>query len=208
MMSVSARELIRCIQIFASQGSNPLLSILPDNSIVEMKRKYPDPILSFSDIGIRAYYHCHTSELRPKAEHGHFHIFIRIDDNEWSHLAGLSMDNLGQPLQWFTVNHWVTGGSWVDGLNLENQLARVLTKELPRIETVENWILAMLGFYTPALMEILKDRDQQIDKYSRDKETSEVFNDRNIYLLSHQDIDLLSDLQYYLKTENQPQTIS
>lgn len=185
-----------------------MLSILPDGGIVEMKRKYPDPMLSFSDLGIRAYYHCHTSTARPKAEHGHFHIFLSINESQWSHLAGLSMDNQGQPLQWFTVNHWVTGENWVDNQNLAIHLTRLLAKEQPAVTTVEKWILAMLGFYTPVLKETLKERDLQIETYSQDREPSIVFKDRDIYLLSHQDIDLLCDLQYYLDHEGQSQSSS
>jgi hypothetical protein len=206
--TVSAKELIYCIEEFATQQSNPVLSILPEGGILEMKHKYPDPMLSFSGMGLQAYYHCHTSATRPKAEHGHFHIFLNINETQWSHLAGLSMDNMGQPLQWFTVNHWVTGESWVNSMEMDNYLTKLLSKELSTVETVEKWILAMLGFYAPTLREILKERDGQIEALSQDIETTSVFNDRNIYLLSQQEIDLLKDLQYYLSHENQSQSSS
>lgn len=203
---MSAQTLIHCINQFASQHGNPVLAVLPDSSlpnhgVVEFKRKYPEPILSFSGVGLRAFYHCHTSESRPDTEHGHFHIFLKTNMDQWSHLAGLSMDNLGQPLQWFTVNHWVTGETWIKAHQLENKLeallanAGQLSKNNIELELVEEWLLAMLGFYKKPLKEILIKRDQQISTYTQDQEKNKILQDRRIYLLSQQDINLLSDLE-------------
>jgi hypothetical protein len=182
-----------------------VLSVLPENDLVEFNRKYPKPQLSFSNMGIRAYYHCHTSSSRPEAEHGHFHIFLRADAStdvssekiQWSHLVGLSMDNLGQPLQWFTVNHWVTGETWSNTNLLENKLDALLDKKAKELKLVEEWLLAMLGFYKKALKETLTKRDLQIKTFTQGQEIDKTLQDRSIYLLSHQEINLFNDLKSY-----------
>ncbi len=200
---MTTQALIHCINSFASQNSNPVLSVLPANGVVEFKRKYPDPQLSFSNMGLRVYYHCHTSSSRPDAEHGHFHIFLRTDAStdassektQWSHLVGLSMDNLGQPLQWFSVNHWVTGETWSNSQQLENKLDVLLEIKPKGLKLVEEWLLAMLGFYKQTLKETLIKRDQHIKTLTQGRGIDKTQQDRSIYLLSHQEINLFDDLK-------------
>ena len=200
---MAIQTLLHCINSFASEDSNPVLSVLPEDDVVEFKRKYPEPQLSFSNMGLRAYYHCHTSSSRPDAEHGHFHIFLRTDAStdassektQWSHLAGLSMDNLGQPLQWFTVNHWVTGETWNKPNQLENKLDTLLEKKSKGLKLVEEWLLAMLGFYKQTLKETLIKRDQHIKTLTQGRGIDKTQQDRSIYLLSHQEINLFDDLK-------------
>ncbi len=192
---MTTQALIHCINSFASQDSNPVLSVLPEDDVVEFKRKYPDPQLSFSNMGLRVYYHYHTSSSRPEEEHGHFHIFLETDEKQWSHLAGLSMDNLGQPLQWFTVNHWVTGETWSNSKQLENKLGILLEKEPKGLKLVEEWLLAMLGFYKQSLKETLTKKDQHIKTLTQEQGIDKTLQDRTIYLLSHQEINLFDDLK-------------
>ena len=194
---MSAQELVNCINQFALNYTNPVIAILPDNSVVEFEKKYPNPMLSFSGIGVRAYYHCHSSDNRPDTEHGHFHVFLKTDSEKWSHLAGLSMDKLGQPLEWFTVNHWVTGEAWITAPALEQQLNKLQKNEGQKLELVENWLLAMLNFYQKALNQLLRERDQEINAFLTEKTLESALEDRNIYILSKYKINLLNDLESY-----------
>jgi hypothetical protein len=194
------QALIHCINLFAEQHSNPVLSVLPSNGVVEFKRKYPEPDLSFSNssfpnTGLHAYYHCHTSSSRPNAEHGHFHIFLRVNENQWSHLVGLSMDSVGQPLQWVTVNHWVTAETWCGAKKLQICLENLLLKDIQELEMTESWLLAMLEFYKKTLKEILVERDQQVEKLTQEQKIDSMLQDRSIYLLSQRKISLLNDLK-------------
>lgn len=195
---MTAQSLIECINQFASQQSNPVLAVLPDDGLVEIKRKYPDPKLSFSGAGLRAYYHCHTAESRPDTEHGHFHIFLRTSKNQWSHLAGLSMDNMGQPLEWFTVNHWVSGETWNTAETLRGYLNKLLKNECPNLGLVEQWIHSMLGFYQQQLDDLLNERDKEIKTLTQERELNTILTDRTIYVLSQHKINLLSDLESYV----------
>lgn len=191
--SVSVELLVECIQGFASQGSNPVLSVLQTDQPLENNKRYPEPILTFCDAGLKAYYHCHPSVSRPEGEHGHFHIFVGLADQQWSHVAGLSMDRQGQPLQWFTVNHWVTGEEWA-----EPQAIVTAVKGLSDgagLSLTEAWLWHMLHFYLPTIYDLLEIRNQHITSLSRQGQDPDVLQDRDIYLLSCQAINLFQDLE-------------
>lgn len=157
-----AQALIQCISEFAKNNSNPVLSVLPESGGVVYDHKYPEPILSFSGAGLRAYYHCHSWSSPPDGEHGHFHIFVRAADENWTHLSGLSMDSDGQPLQWFTVNHWVTGERWKEPLEIIEALDAI-SEDSDWLLT-EQWLWQMIKFYRPALDVLLTERDVQVKK--------------------------------------------
>lgn len=192
---MSVQALIHCISAFASNNSNPVLSILPESGEVEYEHKYPEPILSFSGAGLRAYYHCHSWSSPPAGEHGHFHIFVRMPDENWTHLAGLSMDKQGQPLQWFTVNHWVTGEHWKRPAEIMTTLDTML--ECKDWLLIEQWLWHMVEFYRPMLETLLAKRDVQVDKLMSGREREDLMQDRNVYILSSQDIDLFDDIRLY-----------
>jgi len=194
---MTGQALLHCINQFARKKTNPVIAVLPDNGVVEFDRKYPSPMPSFSGLGIRTYYHCHTSKSRPGTEHGHFHIFIKIDEKHWCHLAGLSMDNLGQPIAWFTVNHWVTGETWATADILEQRLKNLLSEDKHKLSLVEQWLLSMIRFYQQSINHLLKERDQQLNTYLSEKTLEEVRDDRAIYFLSLHNINLLNDLETY-----------
>lgn len=114
----ATESLVACLFEMAEAKTNPVLEIIAQDKALEENKKYPSELLQFNQSGWRAYYHCHPAARagnhRFNGEHGHFHIFVRIQENpeQWSHLVALAMDNMGQPLGWFTVNHWVTGEEW------------------------------------------------------------------------------------------------
>ena len=187
------QALIQCISEFATNNSNPVLSVLPETGVVEYDHKYPEPILGFSGAGLRAYYHCHSWSSPPAGEHGHFHIFVRTADDNWTHLAGLSMDNDGQPLQWFTVNHWVTGEHWKDPTEIIEPL-ETMTGASDWL-LIEKWLWHMIEFYHPVLETLLADRDAQLNKLKSSKESEDLMQDRKIYILSSHDIELFDDIK-------------
>lgn len=163
--------------------------------MVEYDHKYPEPVLSFSGMGLRAYYHCHSWSSPPAGEHGHFHIFVRMSDGRWTHLAGLSMDKQGQPLQWFTVNHWVTGEHWKEPAEIMMEIDTM--RECEDWLLVEQWLWHMIEFYRPVLETLLAERDARVNKLMSCGGREELMQDRNIYILSSQDIDLFNDIRLH-----------
>ena len=60
-------------------------------------------------------------------------------------MAGLSIDASGQPLQWFAVNRWVTGGPWFAREDFLQQLGSA--KQDEDDAPVGRWLFALLQLY-------------------------------------------------------------
>ena len=185
----------------AAAETNPVLQVINPELPLQENKKYPANLLQFKGLGWRAYYHCHPSSRagnhRFHGEHGHFHIFVRTESHpeKWSHLVALAMDNMGQPLGLFTVNHWVTGEEWESAqqliLHLEN---------IPYIEqdnVVERWLLSLLDVSSNLVESILDERDKVIELKLKQSKTNDadVKADRQLYLLSEIKIDLKALLE-------------
>ena len=111
----------------------------------------------------------------------------------WTHLAGLSMDRFGQPLRWFTVNRWVSGGPWWSATELVALMEQNMTTE--GLLLVESWLLAMVAVYQPELVQLLNERDQTLTRLMADANDQVVLEDRRYYELSACAIDLLKKFQ-------------
>lgn len=195
-LKVSAQEFfISCLLEMAAAETNPVLEIIDINKPLEENKKYPVNLLQFNQTGWRAYYHCHPASRagnhRFKGEHGHFHIFVRTQttaEEEWSHLVALAIDNMGQPLGWFTVNHWVTGEHW--------QPADILIKRLNIIPynsqqtLIERWLLSFLALDNKTIREVLYERDNIIEHLQKTDKGNDIRLDKTLYLLSEAAIDL------------------
>jgi len=192
--------LIDCINQFARQQTNPVLSVIPSDGNIQQNRRYPEPVLQFENAGLRSYYHCHDMKKKPQDEHGHFHIFIQIQPDTWSHLAGLSMDNFGQPLQWFTVNQWVSGESWGEQKSLFDALD--LLHINPESSLIERWLAAMLSVYQQTLKNLIHARNSTLNKLMTSDPLSKVLQDRTHYILSACDIDFFNDIKQFSETNN------
>jgi hypothetical protein len=190
---MSLEALIEITNRFAAQQSNSVLAVLPDDGQIEYDQKYPEAKLNFAMTGAMAYYHIHSADNRPAEEHGHFHIFLQDAVGQWCHLAALSVDAYGQPLQWFTVNHWVTGEVWAQRQVLLQKLSGL--KNDPRLNMVEQWLLALLRFYEEDIARLLEQRDNRLAVLGADHKHRDIMQDRNIYTLSSLDIHLLQDIE-------------
>lgn len=195
--------LFDCIQRLATHASNPVLEVLRDVAVVEQEHKYPEHGLAFAGNGVRAFYHCHDAVSRLAEEHGHFHLFLHCGGEReplqnWTHLAGLSIDRLGQPLRWFTVNRWVSGGPWRGAPELATFMEQNMTREglLP----VEEWLLAMMSMYKPELVSLLNARDQILTQLKTGSDEQAVLEDRRYYEFSSCAIDLLTKFHEFVKT--------
>ena len=190
-------QLFQVIQNMGEVHTNPVLNFLGEDPNIIENQKYPAGYLCFGGETWRAYYHCHAAPNKQMNEHGHFHIFARPRDeihnsNAWTHLVALAMDNMGQPLSWFTVNHWVTGKTWKSANELN-----VLLENLPIVRDAsltEQWLIAMLGFYRTNIQVLLENRDIQVNKIKNETGT-DISEDRNYYELSTRSINLLEELK-------------
>jgi hypothetical protein len=181
----------------AAQKTNAVLELLGNNGRLETERRYPETGLLFAADRWCAYYHCHEgTPIHPK-EHGHFHIFTAIGNQAWAHVAGLSIDADGQPLQWFTVNRWVTDGPWLERDRLLSQLNTAVA-DTGEGGLAGSWLVALLQLYHDTLTGLLIKRDEQIQLKLKGRSMIEALDDRDIYTLATQSIDLQSMLEKHL----------
>lgn len=190
----AARSLLASIQLMGEHRTNPVLLLLGNPPRMRQAVKYPAGRLQFGSHGLQAYYHTHAEPWRRPGEHGHFHLFVQADADQWSHLAALSIDREGQPQAWFTVNNWVTGGVWLDGRVLLQRLDTALdaSREGQTLSLLERWLTDMLALYRRHLPGLLQDRDSTL----QDSGTvlQDILEDRQQYELSMQGISLEHEL--------------
>ena len=200
-------RLLTLLQEMAAQKTNAVLQVLTDAEQVKTGQHYPEAGLLFADKHWRVFYHCHEATSMHPDEHGHFHIFTGmgghdIADHEitnecWAHVAGLSIDAQGQPLQWFMVNRWVTDGPWLQRENFFRQLAYTDVSDEPDALVV-NWLISLLQLYRGTLYELLEKRDAVIESHLKKQRRQEIFENRDIYTLATQPVNLQIILEKYL----------
>lgn len=194
-MAVTAAEsFVSCLLQMAEAETNPVLEIIDLEKPLQENKKYPIGLLQFNQTGWRAYYHCHPASRagnhRFNGEHGHFHIFVRIhtEPERWSHLVALAMDNMGQALGWFSVNHWVTGEEWESADVLSKHLKDIpFNKQITQLET---WLLSLLSLSCDTVMTVLEERDCIIKKKQSGMKCLDIKKARGLYLLSERAINL------------------
>jgi len=192
-------RLFAILQEMSAKRTNAVLELVGNVDHLESEHHYPETGLVFAENRWRAYYHCHeTTTIHPN-EHGHFHIFTATGDQHWAHVAGLSIDNEGQPLQWFTVNRWVTDGPWLEQDRFPAQLKEA-AHDNEEDNLVCQWLLALLQVYRETLSGLLIKRDAQIQHHLHGRSRVETRDDRDIYILATQSIDLQSMFENHLPT--------
>jgi hypothetical protein len=189
-------RLLSLMQEMAAQNTNAVLMLLADVGQLETERRYPDAGLIFGHGRWCAYYHCHENGVIHADEHGHFHIFTDIGDRAWAHVAGLSIDSEGQPLQWFAVNRWVTDGPWLMCEFFLEQLNYIAADEAA--DPVTDWLGILLQLYREQLFDLLSTRDQRLEQLSKACFPVEAKENREIYGLASCPIALQSTLEKHL----------
>ena len=191
-----AEKVLETVHTMGKQHTNAVLLSLGDAKSIKPYQRYPDSAFYFSNDLWRAYYHSHGSTGDEAHEHGHFHFFARQTENDdWSHVVAIGMNNLGQPISLFTTNLWVTDGQWLDtqvAVRVFEQLETSADEDLPLC-----WFKYMLLLYREEIFELLFQRDQEFaNLFPHDRDQG--FLDRSVYYLSMMDIDLNSQLFHML----------
>ena len=204
----AVESLVACLVKMAEIETNPVLQVINPEIPLQENKKYPADLLQFNQLGWRAYYHCHPASRagnhRFKGEHGHFHIYVRLDNvkdapERWSHLVALAMDNMGQPLGWFTVNHWVTGETWIDSDMLSTYLKSIPYNNLSTTKLVEHWLLSLLAVSRDEVKNVLLQRDKVLKQKQLNTDELTIKQDKGIYLLSEKPINLIKLLDKIAK---------
>jgi hypothetical protein len=195
----AAQQVYDCLLQMGAAGSNPVLEVIPADTLVVEEKHYPDPWLGFNGGPLRAYYHCHPQPTRIDGEHGHFHLFTLTAPGQWTHLGALSMDPQGQPRALFSTNRWVTDESWLPA----EALQRLPLPELDWsvLSLVERWLYAMLSLFHDQFIELWSMRDHRLREIIATHPQEDMLENRKYYVLSQIPIELLSRLEAALAAE-------
>lgn len=136
------------------------------------------------------YYHAHdasgTGGARHPDEHGHIHLFRRSPRGELSHLAGLSLDARGTPLEWFACNQWVTGERWRSAAVMVRGLQALSLELRGPLGGAARWLADLVRAYAAALRAMLLARDAALLAYCQQQPCSaeQAWQDRRVAVWS------------------------
>ncbi|WP_373486711.1 hypothetical protein [Blastomonas sp.] len=175
----AALTVIETITAMARENVPMMARVVPSDKVLFWQH-YPDDDARDTRTRSRWYYHVHAPGDRDPGEHGHFHLFLhrtQLDDpSRYSaappegeeasahvtHIAGLAIDHMGIPVNWFATRRWVTDEflypadtmiAHLDRYNVDN------TKEDPLVNRL---LTAMVALYRDELCCLLRERDAAI----------------------------------------------
>ena len=192
-LSEQAEYLASIIINMSEQATNPVLLSLEDQTDFKANTKYNLPAYHSNNFALRIFYHQHAYSGKNNKEHGHFHLFVRTDNNQnWHHLLAIVMDRQGQPIEFNTVNQWVTDSRWVEQNNLTS-LFRQLQQQDPD-NLLISWFIAILCLYQSEISHLIRKRDQHLSDIKESSAINDILKDRAFYTLSSVNIDLKKKL--------------
>lgn len=178
-----AKALIACYTDLARTNSHLLQPILHGTVPVQWEHYPADDAIDRGGV-YQWFYHSHSPADRPdSAEHGHFHLFARVEgvvglvdatmEGEFleslsagnasaatRHLLCLGLNASGVPISLFTVNSWVTGD-----LPLSSVATLALLESI-RLETahpmIDGLIVGVIQLYASEIRALFAQRDDAL----------------------------------------------
>ena len=204
----AANVVIETITEMASEGRPLMTRVLPDEDI-HWWAHYPDQDARDQETKSRWYYHVHAPGSRDPEEHGHFHLFLHLDQLDGApesvispkkkkedsklvpvtHLIALAIDQQGIPRQWFTTNFWITDEFMHTAETMIAHLDRYNVDNTKEDKTVNRFVTAMVALYRDEIAELIQERDAKLDQLGACPENMDVYRKGND-VLSVLDIDL------------------
>ena len=213
VMRQSANNLLSCYEYLSETNQHLLFPVLGTKTPRQWEH-YPEDDVIDRSAGYQYFYHSHSPEDRKNEEHGHFHLFARLDSDKHEieantetkfldklksepvrqsnkvNLLCISLDAKGLPISMSTVNRWVTSDhllSWNSTLTL----LKGFHISTPGYETVNQWLEAILGLFLPEIVDMLVQRDLKLAALAESNNyQSDLLDDKNIELLSETGIDI------------------
>lgn len=191
-----------CYRVLKKGGLNIVGEVLREQGKFYEMNHYPDGDVFDPDTHAQYYYHSHRSN---EFEHGHFHTFLRSagmpdgvkpvpysGEEQWprgdealAHLTGISMDKHGTAIGLFSVNRWVTGDTWYTGDDVIRMLDHFDIDHAYPSWPTNRWISAMVDFYHPQIVELLKQRDRMISAWVQKYPEVDVYEDRKLEITGY-----------------------
>lgn len=173
----AAHTVIETITQMAQEQRPLMLRVLPDGGESHFWKHYPKGDARDAKTRSRWYYHVHAPGSRDEGEHGHFHLFLHrtqlpkgLEPKVWppqgedckahvTHLVGLSIDTVGIPRAWFTVNRFVTNEFLFPADVMIEHLPDFNVDETKEDDLVNRFVTAMVALYHEEIAELLRQRD-------------------------------------------------
>ena len=173
----AAHTVIETITQMAQEQRQLMLRVLPDGGDSHFWKHYPKGDARDAKTRSRWYYHVHAPGSRDEGEHGHFHLFLHrtqlpkgLEPKVWppqgedckahvTHLVGLSIDTVGIPRAWFTVNRFVTNEFLFPADVMIEHLPDFNVDETKEDDLVNRFVTAMVALYREEIAELLRQRD-------------------------------------------------
>lgn len=204
-MLSAGEEIAECYRVLKKAGLNIVGEILKGQGQFLQLNHYPSGDVYDRDAHSQYYYHAHRA-----GEHGHFHTFLRqagmpadvapapeAADRDWpsgkdaqSHIIAVSMDRYGYPIGLFTTNRWVTGETWYSAADICRMLDRFAIDHAYPSWPTNRWLTAMLRLFLPQIEKLLHERDVRLKAWAAEHPDRDVFEDRELEVLSATDIDV------------------
>ena len=200
-MQRAGREVSECLRVLAKAELNLVGECIKHHGTFYEFDHYPPGDVYDDETHAQYYYHAHRGTL---GEHGHFHTFLRVkgipdgilalpyeasgrwpeDDEVLSHLVAVSMDKNGIPIGLFTTNRWVTGENWFCAHDVIAMLDRFVIDHAYPSWPVNRWISAMVVLFRPQIEALLHQRDAVLEEHMQQSPDVDVFEDRELELMS------------------------
>lgn len=160
-----------------AQEQRPLMTRVVPSDEVNFWKHYPPKDARDKYCRSRWYYHVHTAGRRDGEEHGHFHLFLHrtqlpegLEPKVWppqgedcrahvTHLVGLSIDSVGVPRAWFTVNRFVTNEFLYPAEVMIEHLPAFNVDHTDEDDLVNRFVTAMVALYREEIADLLRQRD-------------------------------------------------
>lgn len=187
----------------ASQGVSLVPRVVPPEAEFRQWTHYPEKDAVSPATKSRWFYHAHPPEQREPGEHGHFHLFLSLDNFDGVeplaearqktegktpakvvHFVALSCNLDGIPTHWFTTNRWVTNEYFMAGDAIIDRLDRFDVTDAPGDPLVNGWLTAAVAVFRDQIADLVRERDSALDGQSLD--------DRKLEILSSRPLDLES----------------
>lgn len=211
-MLAAAENLIECYQELATDAHHLLQGLL-HGELPGQWTHYPEDDVIDRSSGYQYFYHSHAPEDRENsAEHGHFHLFARLDgeahaidaaaeqaflhgiqgdaaSGNTANLLCISLDARGVPTSLFTVNRWVTGDQFLSG-PATLALLRGFTLQTEEHQLVNRWLKALVQLFWPQIETLMHQRDQALLHLIAEGKAQPLFDNPMVEVLSECTIDI------------------
>jgi hypothetical protein len=212
VMRIAAQQLVDCYTALSERRAHLLSDMLGDE-LPHQWRHYPEDDVIDHAGGYQYFYHSHSPQDRKSSEeHGHFHLFARMDKGVHcideqaeqrflmrlggkpvractASLLCISIDSRGVPTDLFTTNRWVAGDHLLSAESTLRLIAGFRIKEAgPPL--VNRWIAAMTQIFWPQIEELLVSRDRMLARQAKRRRRSGLLDDEELEILSSIPIDI------------------